>query len=124
MNVNQAKPTCIECGEPVKGRADKKFCDDSCRSNCHNKTREDSVNLIRSINYRLRKNRKILEELNPKGKSRTTNRILLKRGFDFNYITSYYTTKANKTYYFVYEQGYLELENNEYALVVKLDAIE
>lgn len=124
MNARQAKPRCLECGELIVGRADKKFCDDSCRSNFHNKTREDSVNLIRNVNYRLRKNRKILEELNPKGKSRTTREVLLKRGFDFRYITSYYTTKANKTYYFVYEQGYLELEKSEYALVVKLESIE
>ena len=124
MDPNQEKPTCLECGEPIVGRADKKFCDDSCRSNYHNKTREDSVDLIRNVNYKLRKNRKILEELNPKGKSKTTAKALLKRGFDFSYVTSYYTTKAGKTYYFVYEQGYLELDNNEYALVVKLDSIE
>jgi hypothetical protein len=62
--------------------------------------------------------------LNPNGKSRTTKTILLKKGFDFNYVTSYYTTKAGKTYYFVYDQGYLPLEKEEYALVVKLDSLE
>ena len=24
---------CLECGDVIKGRADKKFCDDQCRSN-------------------------------------------------------------------------------------------
>jgi hypothetical protein len=124
MKIDQAKPKCLDCGEPIVGRADKKFCDDSCRSNFHNKTREDSVDLIRNVNYKLRKNRKILEELNPKGKSKTSRSALLKRGFDFSYVTSYYTTKANKTYYFVYEQGYLELDKDEFALVVKLESIE
>jgi len=124
MKIDQAKPKCLDCGEPMVGRADKKFCDDSCRSNYHNKTREDSVDLIRNVNYKLRKNRKILEELNPKGKSKTSRSALLKRGFDFSYVTSYYTTKANKTYYFIYEQGYLEFDKDEFALVVKLDSIE
>ena len=124
MKIDQAKPKCLDCGEPMVGRADKKFCDDSCRSNYNNKTREDSVDLIRNVNYKLRKNRKILEELNPKGNSKTSRSALLKRGFDFSYVTSYYTTKANKTYYFVYEQGYLELDKDEFALVVKLESIE
>ena len=76
------------------------------------------------MNYRLRKNRRILEELNPNGKARTTKSTLLKKGFDFNYVTSFYKTKAGKVYYFVYEQGYLELENDELALVVKLESLE
>jgi hypothetical protein len=119
-----AKPTCLECGTVLIGRSDKKFCDDSCRSNYHNRVKGEDKNLIRNVNYRLRKNRRILSELNPKGKSRTTKTILLKKGFDFNYVTSYYTTKAGKTYYFVYDQGYLPLEKEEYALVVKLDSLE
>lgn len=120
----QAKPKCLECGELIKGRIDKKFCDDHCRSNYHNRTKGPANTIIRNTNYRLRKNRKILADLNPRGKSKTSRKTLIKRGFDFNCITSYYTTKAGKTYYFIYEQGYLELDNDEFALVVKLDSLE
>ena len=41
----------------------------------------------------------------------------IEKGFDFNYFTSIYTTKAGTVYYFVYNQGYLPLEGDYYALV-------
>ncbi len=118
------KKVCIECGRPLMGRSDKKFCDDTCRSNHHNKVDQTTRNLVRNINYQLRKNRKVLEVLNPNGKSRVKKMTLLKKGFDFTYFTSIYTTKAGKTYYFVYEQGYLPLDNDEYALVIKKEYID
>jgi len=47
---------CLECGEPIKGRSDKKFCGDYCRNVYNNKINTDSKNLIRNKNNRLRKN--------------------------------------------------------------------
>ena len=78
---------------------------------------KDSRNLIRNTNNRLRKNYRILEALNPHQKTKISKARLIERGFDFNYITSLYTTKAGKVYYFVYDQGYLPLEDDFYALV-------
>ena len=115
---------CVECGKSILGRSDKKFCDDNCRSAHHNKVDGDSRNLIRNTNYILRKNRKILNEFNPKEKSKANKEALIKRGFDFNYFTSIYETKNGNTYYFVYEQGYLALENDWYALVKKKEYIK
>jgi len=109
--------TCLECGEKIMGRSDKKFCSDHCRNAYNNKINTDAKNLIRNINNRLRKNWRILEELNPNQKSKTTRNKLIQLGFDFNFITSTYTTKAGTIYYFVYDQGYLPLEDDYYALV-------
>ena len=109
--------TCLECGEKIIGRSDKKFCNDYCRNAHNNKINTDSKNLIRTINNRLRKNWRILEELNPNQKSKTHRDKLIQHGFDFNYITTIYTTKAGTVYYFVYDQGYLPLEDGYYALV-------
>ncbi len=111
------KRKCLECGEPLVGRVDKKFCNDGCRNVYNNRINKDSRNLIRNVNNRLRKNYRILETLNPDQKTRTSRSRLIEMGFDFNYLTSIYTTKAGKTYYFVYNQGYLPLENDYYALV-------
>lgn len=72
---------------------------------------------MRNINNRLRKNYRILEKLNPEEKTRTTKAKLDRAGFDYNYFTSIYTTKAGTIYYFVYDQGYLPLEGDFYALV-------
>jgi len=108
---------CLECGDKIVGRIDKKFCSDGCRNAYNNRVNKDSKNLIRNTNNRLRKNYRILEQLNPNQKTTISRAKLIEVGFDFNYITSIYTTKAGKIYYFVYDQGYLPLEGDYYALV-------
>jgi hypothetical protein len=108
---------CLECGERVRGRVDKKFCSDACRNSYNNKFNKDSKNLVRNTNNTLRKNYRILESLNPEEKTKTTRDKLLKLGFNFDFFTSIYTTKAGTVYYFVYDQGYLPLENDYFALV-------
>ncbi|GMN06418.1 hypothetical protein MTsPCn5_18070 [Croceitalea sp. MTPC5] len=109
---------CLECDTEIKGRADKKFCSDYCRNAYNNKLNKDSKNLVRNINNRLRKNYRILESFTLKeGKTRTTKKSLDNKGFDFEHITSLYTTKKGSTYYFVYDLGYLPLDNDYYMIV-------
>lgn len=110
---------CLECEIPVKGRTDKKFCSDHCRNAYNNKVNKDSKNLIRNINNRLRKNYKILSELNTTGKTKVTRTKLYNKGFDFNFFTSIYTTKTRNTYFYIYDQGYLALENETFLLIKK-----
>lgn len=108
---------CLECESPLVGRVDKKFCSDYCRNSYNNKINTNNKNLIRNINNRLRRNNKLLSDLNPTGKTKISRARLLDVNFDFNYITSTYTTKTGNTYYYVYDQGYLPLENDYYLLV-------
>lgn len=108
---------CLECDDKVVGRIDKKFCSDYCRNAFNNKVNKESKNLIRNTNNRLRKNYKTLSELNISGKTKVSRRKLFDKGFDFKFITSIYITKTGNTYYYVYDQGYLELENEMYLLV-------
>jgi hypothetical protein len=110
---------CLECGEKVLGREDKKFCSDGCRNAYNNKMNKDSNNLMRNINNKLRKNYRILTELNPDGKAKTSKSKLVSKGFDFEFFTSIYTTKTGNTYYFLYDQGYMAIENESYVLVKK-----
>jgi len=111
---------CPECGGKIIGRIDKKFCSDYCRNAYNNNLNKDSRNLMRNINNQLRKNYRILEELNPKDKTRSSKTKLLSKGFNFDYITNIYTTKTGNVYYFIYDQGYLPLEGGDYALVRRL----
>ena len=111
------KKKCPECGELILGRADKKFCSDMCRNSYNNRQNSDSTNFMRTVNNILRKNRRILEELNPNGKTSVHRDKLSEKGFNFSYFTSIYTTKKGQVYYFCYEQGYLAIENNFYILV-------
>jgi hypothetical protein len=101
------------------GRADKKFCSDSCRIAYNNRLNSDETNYMRNVNAVLRKNRRILQALNPTGKTRVSREKLLEKGFDFSYFTSQYKTREGSVYYYCYEQGYLELENNQFLLVIK-----
>ena len=111
---------CLECQEILKGRIDKKFCSDYCRNTYNNRLNRASKNLIRNTNNRLRKNYNILTKLNTSGKTKVTRSKLISENFDFNFFTSIYTTKAGKTYFYLYDQGYLPLEE-EYYLLIKRD---
>ena len=101
------------------GREDKKFCSDGCRNSYNNKINKDSTNFMRNVNNKLRKNYRILSALNVDGKSKTTRTKLLSKGFDFEFFTNILNTKTGNTYYFLYDQGYLALENDYFMLVKK-----
>lgn len=115
----EIEKNCLNCGRIIFGRVDKKFCCDSCRNAYNNEQNRDANNFIRRVNHTLRKNRRILAEINPDGKMKVHKEKLMALGFDFNFYTSTYTTKKGTIYYFCYEHGYLPLENNFYALVIR-----
>ncbi len=111
---------CLACNKPVKGRADKKFCDDYCRNAYNNQLKTSGDKLVININNALKKNRRILDALLPAQEemAKTTKEKLLAKGFQFKYITHTYINKKGNTYFFCYDYGYLPLEN-DWFLVVK-----
>ena len=56
---------------------------------------------------------------NPEGKGKITKTKLLSKGFDFDYFTNILNTNTGNTYYFVYDQGYRNLEDDFIMLVKK-----
>ena len=80
---------CLQCDAPLKGRIDKKFCDDACRNTFNNAKNKDNNNLIRNTNNWLRRNHRILKALNPNQKTKVSRTKLMENGFDFNYITKF-----------------------------------
>jgi predicted nucleic acid-binding Zn ribbon protein len=115
---------CKECKTEIFGRLDKKFCSDQCRNTYNNRSKKDYNSYISKVNSRLRKNRRILAKLNPDGKTKTTREKLIRSDFDFNYHTNTYTTKEGKTYLYCYDQGYLQLSKEWFALVVKKEYVD
>ncbi|MGB3618370.1 MAG: hypothetical protein WBA12_09635 [Catalinimonas sp.] len=110
---------CEECGAELFGRSDQRFCSDPCRTAHHNRLFSDVNSFVRRVNRVLLKNRRILAKLNPEGKAvKCQEETLRRRGFDFNYFTSTYTTRKQDTYYFCYDQGYLRQESGFCLLVV------
>ncbi|WP_313790965.1 DUF2116 family Zn-ribbon domain-containing protein [Flagellimonas alvinocaridis] len=112
---------CLYCNEPIQGRSDKKFCDDQCRSSYNYNKNAGHSPLVRKIIGILKKNRKIIKELNhgTSGTTKVSREELLAKGFDFDYYTSIYQTRAGDAYFFCFEMGYLKLDNDKILLVVK-----
>ncbi|MCC6384340.1 MAG: DUF2116 family Zn-ribbon domain-containing protein [Bacteroidia bacterium] len=116
--MRQEKRFCMECGEPLKGRADKKFCDDACRSNYNNRQNSDSSAILKTINNTLRKNRKILESFaGREGKAFVSKSRLVDAGFHFRYFTHSYLTKKGTTYKIIYNYAYLPFDNDQVVIV-------
>ncbi|MBS1635320.1 MAG: hypothetical protein JST26_05310 [Bacteroidetes bacterium] len=114
------KKLCLECGEKISGRADKKFCGDMCRNAHNNKLNSDTTNYVRNVNNILRRNRRILEELSTDTSNRIAVQKMVDKGFNFYYYTHTSTQKNGKMFTFCYEFGYQALDNHLY-LIVKRD---
>ena len=114
---------CEECGSKLIGRLDKKFCSDQCRSSFNNKLNSVANKFIRNINNILRKNRRILIDLNPTGKVKVHRDKLVEQGFNFNYFTNVYRTKKGNVYYFCYDYGYLMLDSGHCSLVIRQEYV-
>ncbi len=113
---------CLACNKILKGRIDKKFCDDYCRNNYNNlqKSKNQNSAYVKNINNTLLKNRNILENILPETEEmvKIPQQKLLDKGFVFKYHTHTYKNKKEQVYFFCYDYGYLPLENY-WLLVVK-----
>jgi hypothetical protein len=115
---------CLECGKSLKGRSDKKFCDDYCRNAYNNKAKIEESFYVRNINKTLQRNRRILEELLGKEDMvKQTKSNLINKGFQFHYHTHQYVNKKGNVYYFCYEYGFLPLEGEWYLIVKRKETI-
>lgn len=112
------KKFCPECGFKIIGRKDKKFCSDQCRNTFNNRLNRDANKHIRRINFILRKNRRILEDVATGRGSQIQTKAMREKGFDFNYYTHIITDTAGKTCFFCYDIGYCFGENDQVVAVV------
>ncbi|WP_421877336.1 hypothetical protein [Marinoscillum sp.] len=99
---------CLNCNEPLHGRAGKKFCDDQCRATYHNQHKRPYEEAIKRLNAQLRKNRTILKTLCPLGKATVRKEVLENMGFSFRHFSSLYG-KPGKTYFLCYDYGYMPI---------------
>lgn len=108
---------CLDCGQKLTGRCDKKYCSDHCRNSHHNKRSRRINNLIRRINRRLSCNRRILYELNPLGRHTVSREMLECKGFDFGLFTEISNAEPDHAIYFCYDQGYSFISPHQVLLV-------
>jgi predicted nucleic acid-binding Zn ribbon protein len=116
---------CLSCAKAVKGRSDKKFCNDYCRNTYNNRKKNADVPLVKRINGILLKNRSILLGLFGPGEdtTRLSKSRMIEKGFSFRYFTNTYTNKNGMVYYFCYDYGYLLLENESVLAVKRKDEL-
>ena len=108
---------CLECNNLLKGRTDKKFCDDQCRSNHNYRLKAQDQGVVNTVNQILKRNRKILQAKVPGRKIRVKRDELLINGFDFHFHTHTYQNRQGEIYFFCYEYGYLMLSGGDILLV-------
>ena len=117
---------CNWCKETIRGRSDKKFCNDYCRNAFNNQNKPITNKIVKEVNSILIKNRKILEMFVgiEKDTGKTTKQQLLQLGFLFSFFTNTYTNRTGKTYYYCYDYGYLPLDHNWYLIVKQKNSSE
>jgi predicted nucleic acid-binding Zn ribbon protein len=97
---------CLDCGDTIRGRADKKFCSDQCRNNYNNKLNRDSNNFVRNVHGMLRKNRRILSELFDEGKTVIHKDALYAMGYNFNFFTHIIELQDGSRFQYCFEYGF------------------
>lgn len=108
---------CQQCKQPLKGRKDKKFCNEYCKAAYHNHSRQQKEDVVNEVNKILKANWKILSRINPQGKSTLRKEYLKAAGYDFNYFTNIYRTQKGQVYYFCYNIGLTEVSKTHVCLV-------
>jgi predicted nucleic acid-binding Zn ribbon protein len=126
INSRDAKEkSCQTCGRQIRGRTDKRFCNDACRNSFHNQVNAVSNNYIRQINHLLQKNRRILASLIPGNcqKAKIALAQLAELGYHFQYYTHERTNRKGNAYRFCYDYGY-QLLSEDVLMIVYQPSVE
>lgn len=99
---------CLECGKPIYGRPDKKFCSSNCKNGWHY---QESAGYLRLKNWTisaLSRNHHILLELMRRGEARCNLSELKMRGFTEGLVTSYIEDSGKDKRYACYDILYTQ----------------
>jgi hypothetical protein len=107
---------CCFCNQQIRGRIDKKFCDDGCRSSFHHQIQADLFKHIKKTHYILRKNRRIIAELFEQNQQKLHKSVLVSEGFAFSYHTQIIENANGLVQYVCYDYAYSLFENNQIQL--------
>lgn len=111
------KKTCIFCGADLRGRSDKKYCDDNCRNNHYYVLKKENLSLIKNVNDALMHNRSVLKLLYKNKNTPIDKCMFLQYGFSFELFTNVYRTRKNDEYKVVYDYAYKFVNDNELVVI-------
>ncbi|MSP65987.1 MAG: hypothetical protein EXR22_04565 [Flavobacteriaceae bacterium] len=112
---------CLNCGLPVFGRADKKYCDDYCRNDFHNSQAVTNSKLTRSSHKKLRRNYEILNGVIDAGVCEIAKDELLVYGFNTKAMTELDLREDGTMLYGIYDIQYFEKANRMIEVYRKSD---
>lgn len=114
---------CLECREVIQGRADKKYCSDSCRVAHHNQRRVQESRPLRAVNLILSRNRSILLHFLDESQREVEmqSQHLSLKGFDFSFWTHQIHDTSGQTTSYCYDVGYQVLNQSKVRITRNLD---
>ena len=110
---------CKVCQKEIVGRYDKIFCSVKCKNIYHRHLSAEAKSVAKRIDSILHRNRNILFELMPEGKSKIRiKRIHLdKKKFNYNYHTHTYINSQGKLYHYIYDFAWMEFSTDDIMIV-------
>ena len=117
---------CLDCGERLRGRSDKKFCSDQCRNSYNNRINRETNSYVRNIQGLLRRNRRILSELYDAGNTYVHRDALLVAGFSNDFLTHIVESENGAVCRYCFEYGFTEDDNGYINIIINpsLESIE
>ena len=103
--ISQGTMQCLECNVPLKGRIDKKFCCDQCRSTYHNRTHRKENAYMRRLDRQLKKNRLLLKNLLARGLTKINTKDLILMGFNWAIMTGFNIDSTGAKVIYCYDYG-------------------
>ena len=114
---------CRECGKPLIGRADKKYCHEGCRNEFNNRKNRVFYNRLRRTNRLLLRNYRIL--LAHDRQAGNLSRIeLIELGFRFELFTGMSLDADGNFVRYVYDLGLKEISSDRFRIFKQEESME
>lgn len=110
---------CKVCDKEFIGRKDKIYCSVKCKNDYHVTLRTVTNQTAYPLDRILHRNRSILlEVMGPKARKKTILRSeLVRKKFQFKYLTHFNINSKGKIYHYVYDFGWMEFSDDEILIV-------
>ena len=117
MDTKERKTYYENCGKEIKGRSDKRFCDDNCRNTFNHQKKIPDNEIMSPVINILKKNRSVLSSIfNGDGNKILSKLQLVGMGFNFDYCTDRRVLQGVE-YYFCFDYGYEISQGGQYAIL-------
>ena len=122
--MSSSSRNCLACGKNIRGRIDKKYCNDHCRNNYNNQQRIPESSYVRRVTQSIRRNRNILFRLlGNLNQTQIERDQLIEQGFRFRYHTHIENTVQGEHLICCYDMAY-QAEHENKVVVQRLNVAE